>query len=253
MNITLVRRTGIAGALLVALVLLLVPIVQYAATAPGVLEACINGGNGGMRLVDSSQQCHNNETRVSWNVTGPAGPTGPTGATGATGPAGPTGPTGATGSTGATGVTGATGPAGPAGPPGPSAGGPPFIWVCTPVHFPSAGGSHGNLYVFNGSSSTAAVAVNFLDNVGNNLTGVTVPGSIPPAIYPGEAGAATTPLAAAHTRDIPFVIPTTGGPGFDGVTDVAISIRVTSDQPITVGADLVFSGFHPMPCSLLPK
>ena len=67
MNITLVRRVGIACIALVGAVLLIVPVVQQAAT-PGVLEACINGGNGGMRLVDAAQACHNNESRVTWNV-----------------------------------------------------------------------------------------------------------------------------------------------------------------------------------------
>ncbi|HEV7747717.1 MAG TPA: hypothetical protein VGO56_22145 [Pyrinomonadaceae bacterium] len=247
--IILVRRIAIASALLAAVVLMLVPIVQHAAT-PGVLEACINGGNGGMRLVDSGQACHNNETRVSWNIAGPAGPAGPTGPTG---PIGATGATGATGPAGPTGATGATGATGPAGPPGPSSGGAPFVWVCTPANFPSAGSSNGTIYVFNGSASTANVAVNFLDSTGNNLAGVGVPGSAPPATYPGEAGAATSPLPAANTRSIPFITPTTGGPGFDGVTSVSASVRVTSDQPIAVGADFVFSGFHPIPCSLLPK
>ncbi|MGH9873492.1 MAG: hypothetical protein ACRD9S_13660 [Pyrinomonadaceae bacterium] len=229
MNITLVRRVGFACSALVVLVLLMLPIVQYAATIPGELEACINPGNGGMRLVDAGEACHNNETRVTWNITGPPGPVGPVG------PAGP------------------TGPAGPAGPPGPSSGGPPFVWVCTPAHFPNAGSSTGNIYVFNGSPSTANVAVNFLDSTGNNLAGITVPGAVPAATYPGEAGAATSPLPAANTRNVPFATPTTGGPGFDGVTNVSFSVRVTSDQPIAVGADFVFSGFHPIPCSLLPK
>lgn len=232
--IIVVRRVAIASALLVAVVLLLVPIVQHAAT-PGVLEACINGGNGGMRLVDSGQACHNNETRVSWSITGPAGPAGPVG---------PIGPTGA---------TGATGPAGPAGPPGPSSGGPPYVWICTPAHFPNAGSSTGNIYVFNGSTSTANVAVNFLDSTGTNLAGVSVPGSAPASTYPGEAGAATSPLAAANTRNVPFHTPSTGPPDSDGVTNVAFSVRVTSDQTIAVGADFSFSGFHPIPCSLLPK
>ena len=144
------------------------------------------------------------------------------------------------------------GPQGPPGPPGPSGsgGGPPYVWVCTPAHFPKAGGSTGNIYVFNGSSATANIAVNFLGRDGNNLAGVTVPGSNPAATYPGEAGAATVPLLAAHTRDVPFVTPDTGG---NGVTNVSFSVRVTSDQPIAVGADLVFSGFHPAPCGLLPK
>jgi hypothetical protein len=150
---------------------------------------------------------------------------------------------------------GCVGPQGPPGPPGPSGsgGGPPFVWVCTPAAFYNAGNSTGNIYVFNGSASTASIAVNFLDNAGKNLAGVTVPGASPAATYPGEAGATVVPLAAAHTRNIPFATPVMGGPGFDGVTNVAISIRVTSDQPITVGSVLVFSGFHPAPCSLLPK
>jgi hypothetical protein len=44
-----------------------------------------------------------------------------------------------------------------------------------------------------------------------------------------------------------------GGPGFDGITNVAFSVRVTSDQPIVVGANFQFSGNLPSQCSLLPK
>jgi hypothetical protein len=129
------------------------------------------------------------------------------------------------------------GPQGPPGPPGPSGsrGGPPYVWICTPAQFPNAGTSTGSIYVFNGSSSTANVAVNFLGRDGNNLAGVTVPGSNPAATYPGEAGATTVPLPAAHTRRVPYVTPDTGG---KGVTNVSFSVRVTSDQPIAVGADL---------------
>jgi hypothetical protein len=92
-----------------------------------------------------------------------------------------------------------------------------------------------------------------LDRDGNNLTGVTIPGSNPVRVYPGEAGATTVPLLPAHTRDVDWVMPTTGGPGFDGVTDVAVSVRVTSDQPIVVGANFQFNGSIPSQCSLLPK
>ena len=81
--------------------------------------------------------CKNNETQVTWSMTGPqgqqgpqgaagsAGPAGPkgdtgyTGATGATGPAGPAGAAGPKGDTGATGAQGATGSTGPQGPQGP--------------------------------------------------------------------------------------------------------------------------------------
>jgi hypothetical protein len=143
------------------------------------------------------------------------------------------------------------GPQGPQGPPGPSGsgGGPPFVWACTPAHFPHAGSSTGDIYVFNGSSATATIAVNFLGLDGNNLAGITVPGSSPTATYPGEAGASTVTLAAGHTRDVPFTLPDTTDP----VTNVSFTVRVTSDQPIAVGDDFSFSGFHPIPCSLVAR
>jgi hypothetical protein len=31
------------------------------------------------------------------------------------------------------------------------------------------------------------------------------------------------------------------------------SIRVTSDQPLAVGINIEFSGYHQMPCTLLAK
>ena len=239
MTTTWVRRTLIGCIALIALFVLIVPVAKLATMTPGVLEACINGGNGGMRLVDSSTQCHDNETRVSWNITGPAGPPGPAG------PAGPAGPTGA---------TGATGPAGPPGPPGPTSGGAPYVWVCTPAHRSASGGSpRDDVYVFNGSAVTANIAVNILDSTGNNLQGVTIPDSNPAQTYPGEAGANTVTLAAGHTRDVHWVMPTTSGPGFDGVTNVAYTVRVTSDQPVVVGALFSFQGDIPSQCSLLPK
>src|SRR6185295_4814621 len=99
----------------------LVPIAMRAASDPTTLEACINPGNGMMRLVDSTTVCHNNESRVSWNITGPQGPQGDPGPAGPQGPAGPAGPQGDPGPTGPQGPIGLTGPQGP---PGPSASGP---------------------------------------------------------------------------------------------------------------------------------
>ncbi len=148
------------------------------------------------------------------------------------------------------------GPQGPPGPPGPSGsgGGPPYVWVCTPAQYGNAGGTtSADVFVFNGGSATANVAVNILDRDGNNLAGVTVPGSNPAATYPGETGANTSPLPAAHTRDVSFLLPVTSGPGLDGVTHVSASVRIKSDQPIVVGSNFQFSGYHPVPCSLLPK
>ena len=96
MSAAVVRRTGVACLSLVAIVLGYV-VARVTASSPPppppvVFEACINPGNGGMRLVDPSTACHNNETRVSWNNEGPVGPTGPTGPAGPTGPGGPTEP-----------------------------------------------------------------------------------------------------------------------------------------------------------------
>jgi hypothetical protein len=148
------------------------------------------------------------------------------------------------------------GPPGPTGPPGPAAAsGPPYVWACTPAHLPNAGGSsRSDLYVFNGSGATANIAVNILDRDGNNLTGVTIPGSSPSRTYPGEAGAATVTLLPGHTRDLDWVMPNTGPPPtFDGVTHVAFTVRVTSDQPVVVGANFQFNGNLPSQCSLLPK
>ena len=70
-------------ALVLALVLLL-PISKVSA-APSTLSACINPGNGMMRLVADSSQCHANESFVTWNVAGPAGPPGPPGPPGPSG------------------------------------------------------------------------------------------------------------------------------------------------------------------------
>lgn len=236
MNITSVRRAAVACFAILALAVLAVPIVNFASGPSSVLEACINGGNGGMRLVDSNTPCHNNETRVQWNITGPQGPQGQQGA------AGPQG------------LTGATGPEGPQGPAGSSAGGPPYVWICSPANFPNTGGNpRHDIYVFNGSGSNANVSVNILDRDGNNLLGHTVPGSNPAALYPGQANASTVSVAPAHTYSLNWLSPQTSQPASDGVTDVAFSVRVTSDQPITVGHDFHWQEFVSIPCALLPK
>jgi len=220
MSISLNRRVGVVCLIALGAALLVVPIALYAASSTtAVLEACVNPGNGNLRLVDAGTACHENETRVEWNTEGPVGPPGPPG------------------------------------PPGPSSGGPPFVYICTPAHLANGGGSpRSDLYVFNGSASTANIAVNFLDRDGNNLVGHTIPGSAPPRVYPGEAGATTVPLLAAHTRNLDWVMPIASPPPtFDGITDVVFTIRVTSDQPIVAGVNLQFGGFMPNECNLLPK
>lgn len=239
MSIKFTRR-GVTAFISVLACAVFVPIALHAAaSSPGTLEACVNPGNGNMRLVDSSTQCHNNETRVSWNITGPAGPPGPTGPAGPTGATGPAGPTGATGPAGPTGLTGATGPAGPAGPPGPSSGGPPFVWICTPAYLPMSGANtRADLYVYNESSSAANVSLNILDKDGNNLMGHNIPGTSPVSTYPGEPDGTNVALAAAHTRIVNWLMPTSGA---DPGADVSVSVRVVSDQPVVVASHFQFN------------
>ena len=222
MKPTLGRRAGVACLALLALGMLVVPITLLAAADdPGVLEACVNPGNGGMRLVADDAPCHKNETRVEWNVAGPAGPAGPTG---------------------------------PPGPPGSSAGGPPYVWVCTPAHYANSGSTtRGDIYIFNGGATTANVAVNILNKDGVNLAGETVPGTSPAVTYPGQTGSSTVPLAAASTLGFEFTLPAISFSPAPDPTKISWSVRVTSDQPVVVSSNFQFSGFHPIPCSLLPK
>ena len=137
------RRTGRTCLGVVAIVLFIV-LARVIASAPppsAVLEACVNPGNGNMRMVGPSTACHNNETRVSWNVEGPAGPAGPAGATGPTGPIGPTGPAGQDGA---------------------DAGGPPYVWACTPGNLDY--GNHGSaeVSIFHVNGSPAPLSTHFL-------------------------------------------------------------------------------------------
>ena len=73
--------------------------------AADTIYACVSNKDGAPRFVSATTVCKPNETKYSWNSTGPAGPQGPVG------PAGPTGPKGDTGDTGATGPAGADGTA----------------------------------------------------------------------------------------------------------------------------------------------
>jgi hypothetical protein len=221
MNIALLRRAGVACLAFVAIAVLvvMVPTTVLAAYSPGVLDACVNPGNGMMRLVDSITACHANETFVEWNITGPQGP---------------------------------AGPQGPQGPAGASAGGPPFVWACTPAFFPGSPSNNiqTNLYIFNGSSTTANVAVHILDKAGTNLAGVTIPGTVPPITYPGQTGSSTVAVSSLSTLIVNWDIPTDtvsppGGP------NVSVSVQVISDQPIVVGTTL--AGQTSGHCSLLPK
>jgi hypothetical protein len=229
MSAAAVRRTGLACVSVVAFVLLIV-LARVAASAPppppAVLEACVNPGNGNMRLVGPSTACHNNETRVSWNVEGAPGPTGPTG---------PTGPQGPPGEDGADGV---------------SAGGPPYVWVCTPGNLDFGNNGQAEVSIFNGSNTTATLATHFLAKNGANVSGGNIPTSNPVATYPGETGSNTVTLATKNTLILPFLL---GGGTRATNNNLMASVEVTSDQPIVVGMQMANGPLNAVPCNALPK
>ena len=82
------RISGIAGAFVVALAL-----APVSADAQQIF-ACVQNSSGTVRVVPQFVSCGNNESLVSWNVTGPPGPQGPVGPVGPTGMTGPQGPAG---------------------------------------------------------------------------------------------------------------------------------------------------------------
>ena len=225
MSAAAVRRTGLTCLSLVAIALLVVwaRVTASAPPPPSVLEACVNPGNGNMRLVGPSTACHTNETRVSWNVEGPAGPAGPTG------PTGPTGPAGADGA---------------------SAGGPPFVWVCTPGNLDFGNNGNAEVSIFNGGNATATLSTHFLAKNGTNVSGGVVPISSPTAFYPGETGTNTVTLASKNTLILPFL---EGGGQRALDNTMMASVEVTSDQPIVVGMQMANGPLNAVPCNALPK
>ncbi len=222
-----IRRTGLTCLSLVVVVLL-IGLARVTASAPpsAVLEACVNPGNGNLRLVGPGTPCHNNETRVNWNVEGPIGPAGP---------AGPVGP---------------AGPAGPAGADGASAGGPPFVWVCTPGNLDFANNGNAEVNIFNGGTATATLATHFLAKNGANVSGGAIPTSNPVAFYPGETGSNTVTVPSKNTLILPFLL---GGGQRALDNSLMASVEVTSDQPIVVGMQMANGPLNAVPCNALPK
>jgi hypothetical protein len=178
---------------------------------------------------------HEHTFALALGLVGPTGPQGPQGAQGAQGPQGPQGPQGLQG------------------PPGTSSGGAPFVWVCTPVFAQNTATLGGffrqDLYVFNGGTSTANVAVHIFDENGNNLAGVHIPGAtIAPTTYPGQTGSATVTVDPLHTLITTWQLPDDTAPA----TNISTSVQVVSDQPIVVGFGSSVLG-PSKSCSLLAK
>lgn len=238
MNIVFVRRALVACLGLAAMVLVMMLATRVSASSP-VLEACINPGNGGMRLVSSSTACHANETRVSWNSVGQQGPQGIQGIQGPSGPQGPLGPEGPQGLQGIQGVQGI---------PGTSAGGPPYVWVCTPANYNIGGHSNAEIHIFNGSGTTANVAAHFLAYDGTNLAGATIPTSSPSATYPGETDGTTVTLASRNTRILHYL---TGEGNPAALNTLVASVEVVSDQLIVLGSEMQNGPPNAIPCSKL--
>jgi hypothetical protein len=74
--------------------------------ASSVISACVQIGNGSLRLLSPGDSCKKGESLVQWNSQGPQGPMGPTGPQGQPGPMGPMGPTGSSAPTGGTTASG---------------------------------------------------------------------------------------------------------------------------------------------------
>ena len=133
---------------------------------------------------------------------------------------------------------------------GQSAGGPPFVWVCTPANYDIGNNSNAEIDIFNGSATTANVAAHFLAKNGANLAGGTVPGSNPAATYPGQTGNATVPLGSQNTLIIPYQI----GSGIRGNNNALLAtVSIVSDQPVVVGYQIPFGPLQAGPCNQLSK
>ncbi len=99
------RLKMIGVALGVVATLAIVVAIVHAAIpgAGGVVYGCYANNNGGLRVIDDSAACKNNETALNWNQAGVQGPQGTQGPQGAQGPQGSQGPQGATGASGVSG------------------------------------------------------------------------------------------------------------------------------------------------------
>jgi hypothetical protein len=220
-----VRRVLGAACVVVAMVgLAVVRMTSAAADEPAVLSACVNPGNGGLRLVPSAQSCHKNETFVQWNISGPAGPPGPPGEDGEDG------------------VDGADG--------ADATDGPPYVWACPGANLDFGNNNNAEIEVFNNSGATANVAVHFLAKNGDNLAGASIPCTNPVVTYPGQTGNATVAVAPFNTLIVPYQI----GCGIRANDNgLLASVRVSADQPIVVGSQLANGLVNDGSCSLSPR
>src|SRR6266849_2698315 len=127
-----------------------------------------------------------------------------------------------------------------------SSGGPPFVWVCTPANYDFGNNGQAELDIFNGSETTANVAVHFLAKNGANLAGQPILGTNPVVNYPGQTRNATVAVASLNT----LIIPYQSGGGLRAQSNAMLaSVRVTSDQPVVVGSQMSNGPPQAVPCN----
>jgi len=89
-----------------ASVLLLSAFATMPQAGAATLYVCVKKGSGTARFVNARTKCRRNETKLAWNLTGPAGRNGTNGKNGANGKNGTNGKDGAAGKNGTNGANG---------------------------------------------------------------------------------------------------------------------------------------------------
>jgi hypothetical protein len=131
-----------------------------------------------------------------------------------------------------------------------SAGGPPYVWVCTPGNLDFGNTGNAEVSIFNGGNAAATLATHFLAKDGTNVSGGNIPTSNPVATYPGQTGSNTVTLPARNTLILPFLL---GGGLRAQNNSLMASVMVTSNQPIVVGMQMANGPLNAVPCNALPK
>jgi Collagen triple helix repeat (20 copies) len=237
---------------------------QAIAQTPTQIFACVNNGNGTIRVIAPTASCGNNEMRLVWNTVGPQGPAGPqgsqgvpgpmgpagaTGATGPQGPAGPAGPAGPQGATGSMGLMGLTGPQGPAGPPGPGSVVGSSQLQCYPGQIVQPGGfvvfqpfggeeaNPGQSAAIDGLGlATSGQMVSFTMNIGSIYRVEMPPG------FTGPNGFAPTLNGQPIGQFYGSTVGLTGGGGSFGVTNISTGpIQIPNISPNVSGCFIIIT------------
>jgi hypothetical protein len=115
----------------------------------------------------------------------------------------------------------------------------PYVYGCTPLTFPSTGGSwNGDVSIYNGGATTANLTHKILAGDGTILnTGLSV--------------ATTSTLGATKTETLSFTVDESSGSPGVGNSTLPASVRVVSDIPVAVG--VVVNGLvgQPLTCTRL--